>query len=72
VGHTPSGSRVVSMSSMFILNEIGAQGKTYFGSHFAWLKYFTYHLVPVLAPNYKQHILSPTEVSFLSLSQHVD
>jgi hypothetical protein len=26
--------------------------------HFAWLKYFTYHFVPVLAPNYKQHILS--------------
>jgi hypothetical protein len=24
---------------------------------FAWLKYFTYQLVPVLAPNYKQHIL---------------
>jgi len=26
------------------------------------LKYFTYHLVPVLAPNYKQHILSPAKV----------
>jgi hypothetical protein len=24
---------------------------------FAWLKYFTNHLVPVVAPNYKQHIL---------------
>jgi hypothetical protein len=22
-----------------------------------WLKYFTYHLAPVLAPNYKQQIL---------------
>jgi hypothetical protein len=31
----------------------------YFGRHFAWLKYFAYHLVPVLAPNYKLHILSP-------------
>jgi hypothetical protein len=31
----------------------------YFGSHFASLKYFTYHLVPVLAPKYKRHILSP-------------
>jgi hypothetical protein len=30
--------------------------------HFALLKYFTYHLVPVLAPNYKQHILSSAEV----------
>jgi hypothetical protein len=29
---------------------------------FAWLKYFTYHPVPVLAPNYKQHILSPAKV----------
>jgi hypothetical protein len=29
---------------------------------FAWLKYFTYHSVPVLAPNYKQHILSPANV----------
>jgi hypothetical protein len=27
----------------------------------------TYLLVPVLDPNYKQHILSPAEVSFLSL-----
>jgi hypothetical protein len=33
-----------------------------FKRHFAWLKYFTYHLVPVLAPNCKQHILSPAEV----------
>jgi hypothetical protein len=29
-----------------------------FGRHFAGLKYFTYPLVPVLAPNYEQHILS--------------
>jgi hypothetical protein len=28
-----------------------------------WLKFFIYHLVvPVLAPNYKQHILSPAKV----------
>jgi hypothetical protein len=26
----------------------------YFDRHFAWLKYFTYHLVRELAPNYKQ------------------
>jgi hypothetical protein len=31
----------------------------YIGRHFAWLTYFTYHLVPVLAPNYNQHILPP-------------
>jgi hypothetical protein len=34
----------------------------YFGTVFAWLKYFAYHLVPVLAPNCKQHILFPAEV----------
>jgi hypothetical protein len=34
----------------------------YFDMDFAWLKYFTYCLVLVLAPNYKQHILSPAEV----------
>jgi hypothetical protein len=28
----------------------------------AWFKHFTYHLVPVLARNHKQHILSPAEV----------
>jgi hypothetical protein len=31
----------------------------YFGRHFAWLTYCTYHLLPVLAPNYKQHISVP-------------
>jgi hypothetical protein len=34
----------------------------YFHKHFAWLKYFTYHLVPVQALNYRQHILSPAEI----------
>jgi len=45
----------------FVLN-MDARYNIYFGRHFAWLKYFTYHLVPVLAPNYKQHILSPAKV----------
>jgi hypothetical protein len=40
----------------------GRKTNIYFGRQFAWLKYFTYHLLPVLAPNYKQHILSPAEV----------
>jgi hypothetical protein len=40
--------------------------------HIAWLKCFTYRLVPVLAPKYKQHILSPAELSFVSVSQHAD
>jgi hypothetical protein len=35
----------------------------YFGRYFAWKKHFTYHLVLILAPNYKQHILSPAEVT---------
>jgi hypothetical protein len=30
--------------------------------HFAWIIYFTYYLVPVLAPKYKQHILSPSKL----------
>jgi hypothetical protein len=28
------------------------EARLYVGRHFAWLKYFTYQLVPVLAPNY--------------------
>jgi hypothetical protein len=31
-------------------------GARYFGRHFAWLKYFTNQLVPVLAPNYEQQL----------------
>jgi hypothetical protein len=50
------------MRDIFILNKIWTKDKIYFGGHFAWLKYFTYLLVPVLAPNYRQHILSPTVV----------
>jgi hypothetical protein len=30
--------------------------------HFAWMTYFIYRLVPILAPNYKQHILSPAKL----------
>jgi hypothetical protein len=32
------------MRGIFILNEIWAQDKTYFGRNFAWLKHFTYLL----------------------------
>jgi hypothetical protein len=56
------------MWGIFIFNEIRAQGEIYFGRHFSWLKYFTYHSVPVLAPNYKQHILSPATVRELCYS----
>jgi hypothetical protein len=45
---------------------MGARLNIYFGRQFAWLKYFTYHSVPVLVPDCKQHILSPAEVTFLS------
>jgi hypothetical protein len=41
---------------------MGATQNMYFGKQFAWLKHFTYHLVPVLAPNCKQHVLSPAKV----------
>jgi hypothetical protein len=52
------GGRVVCTRDIFILNEIWAQHKTYFGKHFAWKTCFTYHLVTVLAPKYKRHILT--------------
>jgi hypothetical protein len=34
----------------------------YFDKHFAWFKYFTYHIVTVLAANSKQHISPPGKV----------
>jgi hypothetical protein len=71
VGHTPCGGAVSPFEGggasclyeghTYILNEIWTQDKnTYFGK--AWLKYFTYQLLPVLAPNYKQHVLPSAEV----------
>jgi hypothetical protein len=51
------------MTDIYILNEMWAQDKSiYFSRHVARLQYFTYHLVLALAPNYKQHILSPAKV----------
>jgi hypothetical protein len=38
-----------------------------YDKHFAWLKYFTYRLVSILTPNYKQHILSTAEARKLVL-----
>jgi hypothetical protein len=54
--------QVVYMRGIFTLNKIRTQDKIYvfIGT---WLTYFTYHLVPVLAPNYRQHILSLSEVT---------
>jgi hypothetical protein len=52
----------------FIYFEINMEARrsTYFGRNFALLKYFTHHLllVPRLASNYKQHILSPVKLVF--------
>jgi hypothetical protein len=55
------------MRDIFILKEIWAQHKTYFGRQFAWMTYFTYHLVPAMAPNYKQYILYWAELSKVML-----
>jgi hypothetical protein len=55
---------VVCMRNILILNEMWKpRWNIFFGRHFAWLKYLTYHsVVPVLAANCTQHILSPAEV----------
>jgi len=54
---------VVCRRKIFILNEVWTEDKNiYFGRSIACLKYFTCKLVPVLAPNYKQHILSSAKV----------
>jgi hypothetical protein len=62
-------ARVDCMRDIFILNEIWVEVKIHIliGT-FAWLKYFTYRLVPILAPNYKQHILSPPKVKKICYS----
>jgi hypothetical protein len=61
-------ARVFCVRGIFILNEMWTQDKTYFDNYFAWLKYFTYQLVTVLAPNYTQYILSPVKVRKASIS----
>jgi hypothetical protein len=51
------------MTDVSILNEILVQDKIcIFAGTLLLLKFFTYRLVPVLAPNYKQHILMLAEV----------
>jgi NADH:ubiquinone oxidoreductase subunit 5 (subunit L)/multisubunit Na+/H+ antiporter MnhA subunit len=54
----PLGVRVVCMRDIHLFStKYGRKTKYIFFRHFAWLKYFTCHLllVLVLAPNYKQH-----------------
>jgi hypothetical protein len=41
---------------------MGSRYNIYIDRHFPWLKYFTYHLAPVLTPNYTQHILLPAKL----------
>jgi hypothetical protein len=56
---------------MFILNKIEEQGEIYIltGTLLGWnILLISYLLVQVLASNYKQHILSPAKVSFISVS----
>jgi hypothetical protein len=53
------------MKVIFILSEILAQNNIHiywYVGYFAWLKYFTHPLVPVLAPKYNQRILSLAKV----------
>jgi hypothetical protein len=66
VGHASLGrSSLCEGNDHFEIN-VGARYNIYFARHLVWLTYFTCHLllVPVLAPNYKQHILSPAKVAF--------
>jgi hypothetical protein len=76
VGNSPShpggGSSCLYQRYIYFDRNTDALLSTYFGRHFAWLKYFTYHLVPILAPNYKHGILSPAEVSFLCRNTPTD
>jgi hypothetical protein len=50
------------MRDIFILDDTWTPDNIIFGMHFAWLKYFTYQLVVMLAPNKKQHILQLAKV----------
>jgi hypothetical protein len=47
---------------VYFERNMGSGSSIHFGRHFAWLKYFTSQLVPVLAENYKQYILSLAKV----------
>jgi hypothetical protein len=57
----PGGASCLYEGHIYFERNMGARQKVYFDRHFAWLKYFTFLLVPVLALNHKQHILSPVK-----------
>jgi hypothetical protein len=50
------GSKCVHEGDIYFERNMGTRLSTYFGRNFAPFKYFAYYLVPVLDPNYKQHI----------------
>jgi hypothetical protein len=52
--------RIICMRDVIVLKELWAQGKICICWNMYWLKSF--HLVPVLVPNYIQNILLPAEV----------
>jgi hypothetical protein len=60
------------MRDVFIWKKYRHEINYIFWYALCFFKYFTYQLVPVLAAKNKQHILSPAEVSFFSLSQHAE
>jgi hypothetical protein len=73
VGRVPPGDavsslgegRLVYMGVIFILNGMWAQDKIYFGWHFAWVKYFTYHLHSSTSTGselHKKHVFSSSQV----------
>jgi hypothetical protein len=70
VAHLGGGASLYE-GHIYFQRNMDVRNNIYSGRHFAWLKYFTYRLVPVLAPNYKQHILSPAKVRkvFYSLAE---
>jgi hypothetical protein len=65
VGHSlgpQAGRELLYDGHIYLERHVDARYNIYFGRHFAWLQYFTYQLVPVLAPNCKQLILTPAKV----------
>jgi hypothetical protein len=60
----PLGGASFCMRDIYFERNMNARQNIYFGTHCIWFKYFIYQLVPVLAPKYKQHILSPAKDRF--------
>jgi hypothetical protein len=65
---TLGGESFLCEGHIYFERNVDSKLNIYFDIQFAWLKYFTYQLVTVLAPNYTQHILSPVKVRKASIS----